>query len=672
MHKIICLIFCLIITSSYCQNKKGDKLLDSIFVLRALTKNDTLNVNKRVEYGKQAIDLSKIYGLDSTLLKSKKGLSSIYLYYDISTPLKKINFEILELASKIKDSSAIGNANYILGFVYNNYESKSDSAYYYYYNALKVYENANNNQNSGEILFNMAVIQKGERDYIGSEINAIKAKKLIEHLPETENNLQTLWLINNLLGLVSRELEQYDKSKVYNETAFKYTKNLTDGYYYRISTISNIASSYRKKGDYNKAITKFEEILANKDLISYDSASYASAISNLANTKFLNGIKSKEEIELPFREAIEISRAINDVEIELYTYFYIGKYFEDKKEIDSAKKYANKSYKLSKATNTNIILLQNLILKASLSKDSSQYYLMQHIKLNDSLVLAERSIRNKFARIDYETDVIKQEKEAVSRQNLWLIITSTGLLFSILLLYTIKTQREKNKELQFSKQQQETNEEIYNLMLSQQDKMEEARATEKKRISQEIHDGILGRLFGTRLSLDSLNMVNTEEAIASRENYINELKEIEKDIRKVSHDLNTDFISKGSYIEMLTTLIVRQCAAYGIDYKLDFNKFIKWENLSNKTKIHLYRIVQESLQNIYKHANANLIIVTLKQQNNLISLTIKDNGIGFDKSKKKDGIGIKNIKSRVKEINGAFNIISAKNEGTTLLIEVSI
>ena len=77
------------------------------------------------------------------------------------------------------------------------------------------------------------------------------------------------------------------------------------------------------------------------------------------------------------------------------------------------------------------------------------------------------------------------------------------------MIYIILAQRAKNKELKFAKQQQETNEEIYNLMLSQQDKVDEARALEKKRISEELHDGILGRLFGTRLSLDSLNMANS-------------------------------------------------------------------------------------------------------------------------------------------------------------------
>lgn len=672
MNKVICLLFLLFNASAYSQNKKEGKLLDSISSLRLLSKSQDFDLNKRIEFAELAVKFSESLGQDSTLLKSKKNLSFLYLLNQQDVALKNINFENVELAKKLKDSVAIANAYHMLATVYNAFDLKVDSAFYYYYKAAQIYKSIPDNKNAGEVLFNMASIQKNERDYIGSEINAIEAKKLIETLPKTPNNLETLWLINNQLGLVSRELKLYEKSLEYNEVAFKYTKDLEDGYYYQISTISNIASTYREKGDYTTAINKYNEILKNENLISYDSASYASAISNVAHTKLLNGVTSKNEIELPFREAINIAKGIKDVEIELYTYLYIGKYFYTINKEDSAKNYINKSYKLSKSLIENDVLLESLIFKASLSKDSSRHYFLEHIKLNDSLITAERSIRNKFARIDYETDVIIQEKEAISKQNLWLIIISSVLLLSILFLYIIKTQREKNKELQLAQQQQEANEEIYNLMLSQQDKMDEARAVEKKRISQEMHDGILGRLFGTRLSLDSLNMVNTEEAIVSRESYIKDLIDIEKDIRKISHDLNTDFVANTNFSDLIGTLVETQCLAYKLNYNIKIDDDIKWDDITNKTKIHVYRIVQESLQNIYKHAQSKNVSVILDQKDNLISLCIIDDGIGYDKSKQKEGIGLKNIKSRVEAIGGIQKVNTKINNGTTILIEFPI
>ena len=175
-----------------------------------------------------------------------------------------------------------------------------------------------------------------------------------------------------------------------------------------------------------------------------------------------------------------------------------------------------------------------LLLSELNSGEEGKHYLNEHIKLSDSLLFKERSARNKFARIAFETDEIERENERITRERMWLMILSGGLILTGFLLYIIIAQRSRNKALKFKQSQQEANEEIYNLMLSQQDKVDEARANEKKRISQELHDGILGRLFGTRLSLDSLNFSEGKEAINKRSNYISDLKTIEDVITSYS------------------------------------------------------------------------------------------------------------------------------------------
>lgn len=664
----IVLLFC---TSLHCQSNFSSRSRDSIFILRKLSNDKNLSLKERVFYADKAVRLSILLKEDSTYLNSNRNLSTIYLQNGIYDSLKRLNQVNLELAKSIKDTTAMAFARYNLGFYYD-YNIKYDSAYYHYFNAVKLFKAIRDDSNSGELLLNMANIQDTERDYIGGEINAIASIDLFQNLPKNDRNLSNLWSANNLIGIISGKLKLYDKSLEYHDMAYGYANKMKDGYYYKILSNSNIASTYRKKGNYSIAISKYREILADKNLIAYDSSSYASTISNLAHTQFLQGLRSKEEIEKPFKEAISIAKGIDDNSTEVYTYLYLGKYFESLNHGDSAFKYINKAYKLSKVSKTNDVLLESLVLKASLTKDSSRQFLMEHIKLSDSLVLAERSIRNKFARIDYETESFKQQKEVVSRQNILLIIASSILAITLLLFYVIKTRREKVKELQLAQQQQQANEEIYNLMLSQQDKMDEARAVEKKRISQDIHDGILGRLFGVRLNLDNLNFVKTDDGITRRSNYINELKEIEFDIRKVSHDLNTDFVSNSSFSDIINTLVETQCEAYGLAHAIAITKSINWDLVSNKTKVHIYRITQESLQNIYKHAEASLVSITINEDNNSLSLTISDNGKGFENEKIKDGIGLKNIKSRVEEINATFHLKTIKNQGTTVGIEIPV
>ena len=209
-------------------------------------------------------------------------------------------------------------------------------------------------------------------------------------------------------------------------------------------------------------------------------------------------------------------------------------------------------------------------------------------------------------------------------------------------------------------------------MLSQNESIEEARTQEKKRISEELHDGVLGRLFGTRLSLDSLNMSNSTEAIKTRSQYIDGLKTIEEDIRKVSHELNTDFVSGSGFIDIIKTLVETQTLAYSLKYEFNHDDDIGWDSVTNKKKIHIYRIIQETLHNIYKHAKATKVNISFKLKNDVICLIISDNGSGFDVNKAKSGIGLKNMNSRIKEINGTIRITSEKGLGTKVTIEAPI
>ena len=94
-----------------------------------------------------------------------------------------------------------------------------------------------------------------------------------------------------------------------------------------------------------------------------------------------------------------------------------------------------------------------------------------------------------------------------------------------------------------------------------------------------------------------------------------------------------------------------------------------------ETGLHIYRILQESLSNIVKHANAKSVYVSILKKSSYILIVVKDNGIGFDfkkKLKNSDSLGMKTLKERAKIINGNIKILSIIGKGTktTLLIPV--
>ncbi|MEZ4855022.1 MAG: ATP-binding protein [Gelidibacter sp.] len=631
----------------------------------------TKPLQERLEYAIKASKLSKKTKIDSVILKTDRLLSTIYLFNDDYEKFKAINFQNLKLSKKINDSLAFAVSNHNLGWYHHHSRVQNDSAYYYYSIAVKLYDRLGEFNRQIGVLLNMADIQETEKDYIGSEENAVKALRLLSKLPENDANLTRAWNLNNLLGIISLKLKLYDKALEYHKIASETTKKMSDGFLNSLFSKNNIAFIYREKGNLSEALNMYAEILNGKDFFDLDPLFYALVLDNYTYTKFLLNNYDKNVLIKSFNRAYKISDSLNDPITKLAVTIDLSKFYKTLKVKDSAFHYATESYKLAKETSSNDILLESMSVLSDITQgNESKKYLKEHIKLNDSLIANERAIRNKFGRIKFETDQIELENQRISRERFWLLMISGVLLLTLFLLYIIITQRSKNKELRFKQSQQEANEEIYNLMLSQQDKIDEARAGEKKRISEELHDGILGRLFGTRLSLDSFNFSEGKDAIQTRSKYISELKIIEEDIRKISHDLNTDFVSGSGFIDILKELIEAQTQAYQFKYTFDYTDDINWEMMTNKTKINIYRILQESLQNAYKHANATLIKISIQLKNDVICLAITDDGKGFDMNKSKKGIGLKNINSRVKEFNGNVKFDSEPNKGTTIKIEI--
>ena len=643
--------------------------LDSIYKLHNLAKSSSYTMPQRLDFARKAITLSRIQGVDSITLSSNRVLSFLFIINSDIDSIYPINKENLKLSSRLKDSLRMAYAANNLGYYFQD-TNVLDSSYYYYVKARKLYQSQGKVSNEASVLLNMAIIQEQERDFMGSEISAIKAIEVLKSLPPSDAIYDLLWSLHNVIGIAAEQLQRFDEAIDYHSKALAYASKMKQSESLQLYTQTNLAILYRRKGNYEKAAHTFNAILNNSPLKFQDPSTYSLVLSGLAYCEFLDPKQNNDiEIQSKFKESITIAEESGFLKELMYANQYYGEYLLAKDKSALALAHISKAYTLAKELSANESILNTLLLKAKIVDDStSKTYLLSHIELNDSLLLKERLIRNKFARIDYETDVIKKEKEIISKQRLWLLLISAILLISLFLLYSIKTHRSRKREIEVAKAQQEANENIYNLMLSQQRQVNEAKEQEKKRISQDLHDGILGRLFGTRLSLDSLNLSKSDDAIANRSNYIKELKSIENDIRQVAHDLNTDFISESKFTDIIESLIEQQTTTLGLKYSIDIDDDINWDQLPYKTKIHLYRITQEALQNIIKHAEATKVSVVIELQNKNLILEIKDNGKGFNDSKTRKGIGLKNMRDRVNEINGVLVFNSQINSGTTLRI----
>ena len=334
-------------------------------------------------------------------------------------------------------------------------------------------------------------------------------------------------------------------------------------------------------------------------------------------------------------------------------------------------KYAKEANLMSKKINNGIQYLKSLKILSELDIKNSKKHLNRYIQFNDSLISVERKTQNKFTRIEFETDEIKEESERLSRQQIWILTSSVSLVLILSLIYFLRVQKAKNEKLILETEQQKANEQVYVLTLKQQAILEEEKVQERNRISQELHDGVLGRLFGTRVGLGFLDISDDETTQEQHQTFLNELQDIEKEIRDVSHKLNNDFDSSEVNFKSIINQLLKEKSVIGnFKYNLDIDKNITWKNVNEIIKVNVYRIIQESLQNIIKHANATNVTLKFIEENNQLKIAIEDDGVGFNTSKSKKGIGLKNIKSRIKKINGTLGIFSEKNKGTTLQINI--
>jgi signal transduction histidine kinase len=577
-----------------------------------------------------------------------------------------VNKEFLKLASKRKDYYKMGDAHWNYGNYYTDIEV-IDSAYFHYHKAYENFELAKHDYYAAKMLYNMAFIQGRLKDYTGSEVLIFEAITKFEK----ENRNERLYECYNYLGLISSNLEEFDKAIYYHNKSLEYLKNVDDKKNYKEWSLSNLGLVYQKLNNYEKAIENFEKALKSSDLNNQQSVFYARLIDNIAYTKFLRG--DTLNIAENLYKSLRIRDSLNHISGIVISKRHLSEFYAVKKDTTVAVKFANEAFGLADQVKNNRDKLETLQLLSKVDRQKSNTYLKEYVHLSDSLQIEDRKIRNKFTRIRFETDEYIQETEKLSQQNLLILLGGfiTILLFSF--AYVMRVQRTRNKELMFEKEQQKSNQEILSLMIKQQTKLEEERLKERHRISEDLHDGVLGKIFGTRLGLGFLNVSGDKTTIEKHKHYIDELQNIEKEIRTISHELKNEILSsKEDFSKIIKDLIEKRSNLQSFKYEFYCDDTIYWETINDDIKINLYRILQEALQNIIKYADATLVEIKITLNNNTIELLVKDNGKGFDIKEKRKGIGLKNMKSRTDKINGNLKINSLKNGGTTIFVTCPI
>ncbi|SEM24096.1 Signal transduction histidine kinase [Aquimarina amphilecti] len=644
------------------------------YLEEAKNKNNTAKERRSSLENAYAITSS----LDDNSFKANQILQITLQYYHLKDleNFKKFNDKTLEISTDVKDSIIMARSYFLNGVYYR--KDDLTSAYRNFYEAEKIYlafeESGIRDPKSyaydyGKILTDLAKISQKVKDYSKSEdftIRAIEKFKLAE-------NLKYLPVCYTNLGILAKYLERYDDAVTYHELAIESAKNTEQETLRIIISYNNIGTVYKSQNKFEEAKKYYNKALSYQKILEKTPSRYARLLDNLAYVHFL---ADDEEIDVlgTFYKALWKRDSINDLAGISTNSLHLAEYYKVEGNDSLANHYGQRAKNTSIEIGNNEELLRSYKLLSEITDSKTGLeYTRTYIKLSDSLVKEERAFRDKFSRIEFETAEKTKEIAAISRENQYLIFAILGLSVLSLLGYVIFKQQQSNKELLFEQNQQQSNQEIYRLLLSQQLKLEEGRKLEQHRMSEELHDGVLGRLFGVRLSLDGINQRANDGFTDARNKYIDELKSIEREIRLISHDLGTETLSPDiAYVDVVESLVSDLCTVHKMDFAFANDENIDWETVDDQKKVNLFRIIQESLQNIFKHARAKSVKINFDYVDDKINLTILDDGIGFKSSKVKRGIGLKNITSRVTQMDGVVDFISNQDSGTKVSVGIPI
>ncbi|WP_430413135.1 tetratricopeptide repeat-containing sensor histidine kinase [Kordia sp.] len=320
------------------------------------------------------------------------------------------------------------------------------------------------------------------------------------------------------------------------------------------------------------------------------------------------------------------------------------------------------------------LLLSKLYTKKENYKEALKYQ-AQYIVYKDSIQNKEQTKKIADIRTNFEVNLKNKEIDLLEKREklnaYYIIIAFILLILSITILLYFR-QRFKTTKLIASHQKKEHNDKIKNLLKSHETKvlqsMVQGKDNERKRLAKELHNH-----FGSLLATIKVNVGRIEEhAIPNYTTLTQLVNKACADIRNMSHSLHLGISEDFGLIHALRELTIHldQSRELNVEFSASIDDgIIDFEN-----EIIIYRIVQELVSNVLKHAKSTKLSISLTffSDKNLINILVNDNGKGFNTEKEFHGMGLKSIKEIVAQHNGIISFDSNPISGTTVNIDLPI
>ncbi|WP_188466029.1 tetratricopeptide repeat protein [Marivirga lumbricoides] len=655
------------------------------------------------------------------------------LYTTEPTRAKGLIQQALVISKKYQMPVKKAESYYRLGKWFLNV-GESDSALHYVNNALKIFSRFNQFENMSLCYKELGTIhdeigqreesmnyyteglklarQHGLEDQIAPFINNIGIiflkqshyDKALDHFKESaqlsKKGYQYAITLNNM-GVVKYQQNQFNEAVIYYEKSLKACNDIADEYC-SLTPLNGLANISLQEKKYSKALSTTREIIEiqeklglEKDLlVSFNRMGLIyNAMSNfeMAIEYYMKSLIIAEKISSVhtpyihsnisdcyrnignYKKALEHMEifyqkydSINSGEYKIKTEELLTQYETEKKEKEIA--LLKKDKKLREIElEKNKALYEQELLNQSLAEQRNKYELLERDRKIDLL--------NKDSELQ-KANIINQKNELDRLSSIRNITITSAILIliPIVILLIVYRQKVKNKEMLALKTEEVNRQKSLEMIRSFEIKTIrahiEGQEIEKKRIAKELHDGVAGSLAAIKMRLQAFGETLNGEPKFS--NLLMSVDNVYKEVRTISHNLTPPGMLKHSFVDFLKKYLneISQAGHFDIEYL--FHGEAGLNEITDELKVEIYRILQELITNVVKHAQTNFVEVQLIKDKNHINLIVEDHGKGFDLSEKSYGLGLSNLQSRIKTLGGRLEIDSFKERGTIVSIEIEL
>ena len=659
------------------------------------------NLKQQKKYLDSAEQLVKYISKDSLLVSYYTSLG--HYYYKT----ERFDSALIKYRESLNAIDTVSN-RYFAGKTFSNIgrvfyrTDRYDSAIYYYMKSVYCFNmmdttnrakriemlKANSINNIGSVYLNMGDYDEAIRYYY-------------EAIRSYDNNNKSLRGTSVLVNIGNIYLyhKEYDKALIEYNKAYKIllqhkNKKIST----RASVLTNMGVCFKAKGQIDTAMACYERALLIREKIG-PMASKAGLYDNIGNIKKSQG-NYKEALDY-YQRALKIREDIGAPRWLASSYASIGLLYAEKDQSKKAIHYLKKAVAIADKTRLVEISIECKKGLSQIYKDLGNYkdaynYYVEYQELNDSIHSLKLEEKLNEYKQKYESEKkdnmighlealqklsdlsIEKQKEVNKKQKQVVRVLSVAAVLLVAILFVLflyfRMKRAADKEL-FEKNEQINYQKTLKLMkdleMSSIKSFVEGQERERSRIAGDLHDRLGSLLATVRIHFNILEE-EFDQNPSAKESYEFAMQLLDKsvaEVREVSHNLSKGVLTQFGLIAAVENM--RDAINSAGKIQMEVSSLDVVSRLDPEVEIHLFRVIQELITNVIRHAQTDEVVIQFSEGESNLSILVEDHGVGFDVNNiQSDGIGMKNLKNRIEEVNASISFDSIIGQGTSVVIEV--